>query len=189
LAIYRAQLSFQYDSLLPRDAITINPHYFGDNPQALGDALKTNLLAVTLVGAATPFTVKIYDAQKAPPSYPLYTVTSGTNFRASNKPREVALCLSYYSTYNRPHYRGRMYLPATMITGALDLRPSTAQITEALAWKTTLGSGLPANHNWVVYSRVLNQSNGVNKCWVDDEWDTVRSRGLKATTRQLANVP
>src|SRR3954467_8574990 len=102
MATYRVQIAFQLDTALPRDAVTINPHYSGDNPQALGDALKVNLMANANVGATCPFTVKVYDALKAPPSYPLYTVSNGTGFLASTKPREVALCLSYYSTWNRP---------------------------------------------------------------------------------------
>lgn len=189
MAIYRAQISFQLDTALPRDAVTINPHYFGDNPQALGDALKTNLAANAQIGVTTPFTVKIYDAMKAPPSFPLYSVSQASGFIPSANPREVAICLSYYSTYNRPSYRGRLYLPTLLITGNLGLRPSAGQITQALNFRTVLASNLPSAHNWVVFSRKLGQSNGVSHAWVDDEWDTQRSRGLKSTTRQLANVP
>lgn len=189
MAIYRAQLSFQYDTALPRDAMTINPHYFGDNPAALADALKTNLLAYLPVGATLPFTVKIYDALKAPPSYPLHTVTSGVGFKDYARPREVAICLSYYSTNNRPSYRGRLYLPAYWLSGTLSLKPTSTQMDEALAFKTVLSANLPAAHNWVVFSRKLKQSNGVSDVWVDNEWDTQRSRGLKADTRVVGKVP
>ena len=34
---YRAQISFQLDTLFPRDAMTINPHYTGVNPGALAN--------------------------------------------------------------------------------------------------------------------------------------------------------
>jgi hypothetical protein len=187
--IFIAKIAFQLDSTLPRDAMTINPCYFGDDAQALADALKTNLMANGNVGADTPFVVKIYNAEKAPPSYPLATASNGTGSKGTGYPREVALCLSYYSTFNRPGYRGRVYLPMALIGGTLLLRPSPTQLSTALGWTNTLGKGLPAGHNMVVYSRHLGQSFGVSNTWVDDEWDTVRSRGLKATTRQLATLP
>jgi hypothetical protein len=187
--IFIAKIGFQLDSTLPRDTITINPCYFGDDAQALANALKTNLTAVTEIGATTPFTVKVYNAQKAPPSYPLATASQGTGMIATNFPREVALCLSYYSTFNRPGYRGRVYIPGSFCGGAMGLRPTSTQMAKALAWTNTLGKGLPAGHNMVVYSRKQDQSFGVSNTFVDDEWDTVRSRGLRSTTRQLSSLP
>lgn len=189
MAIYKAQCAFQYGSALPRDAMVITPHYFGDNPQALADGLKANFIAKTEIGAATPFTIKIYDAQKAPPSYPLATATNGTGFAAYNNPREMAMCLSYYSTWNRKSYRGRLYLPAAWAGGSIVARPTTTQMNNILAFKTMFSTGLPAQHNWVVWSRKLGQSFGVNNVWVDDEWDCVRSRGYRGTTRSIGTVP
>lgn len=187
--ILLAKIAFQLDSTLPRDAITINPCYFGDDPAALANALKTNLMVVPEVAADTPFVIKVYNAEKAPPSYPLAEASNGTGSKASNVPREVALCLSYYSTYNRPGYRGRVFIPAAFVGGAMSLRPTGTQIGKALAWANTLGKGLPNAHNLVVYSRKLGASFGVSNTWVDDEWDTVRSRGLKPTTRQMGVLP
>jgi len=189
MAIYRAQIGFSMDSALPRDVVTINPHYFGDNAQGLADALKANLIANAQVVQAIPFVIKVYDAEKAPPSYPLATASNGTGFFTSAVPREVAICLSYYSTHNRPSYRGRLYLPVALVGGTCAVRPTTTQRTNALAWKNTLSQNLPAQHNWVVYSPKLGQSNGVTNVWVDDEWDTVRSRGTRGTTRSLGTVP
>lgn len=189
MANYRAQISFQMNSALPRDAMTINPHYFGDDAVALADRLKANLIAASQVGAAAPFTVKVYDAEKAPPSYPLALATNGTGFLTPGIPSELALCLSYYSTWNRPGYRGRLYIPAHFIGGALALRPSSTQRTAAGQWATVLTSGLPAGHNWIVWSRKQLKGYGVTNWWVDDEWDVMRSRGLKATTRTLGTVP
>jgi len=189
LAIYRAQIGFSLDSALPRDVVTINPHYFGDNAAGLANALKANLIAQVEVGPTVPFTIKIYDAQKAPPSYPLATVTNGTGFATTNVPREIALCLSYYSTNNRPSYRGRLYIPAHFVGGAMSLRPTATQQSKALAFSQSLGKNLPAQHNWVVWSKKLGQSNGVSNYWCDDEWDVVRSRGLKSTTRVSGTLP
>jgi len=189
MATYRVQIGFQLDSTLPRDMVTINPHFNGDNPQALGDAIKNNLIGFAPLGPTMPFTVKVYDALKPPPSYPLYTVSNGTGAATTAKPREVAMCLSYYSTNNRPSYRGRLYIPAGLIPGGLALRPTQLQIDNVLSWKTIFSANMPAQHNWVVYSKKLGQSNGVNHVWCDDEWDTVRSRGLKSTMRTTGNVP
>lgn len=187
--ILRVQISFQFDTAFPRDAITINPHFFGDDPQAIVDHLKTNLLALPAVGATTPFTIKAYNAQQAPPSYPLATASNLSGFVLSHKPREVALCLSYYSTYNRPSYRGRLYIPGVFISGTFDVRPTATQQADAMKFKDVLSTNMPAGMNWVVYSRRQNKSYGVSNCWVDDEWDTIRSRGMKGTTRILASVP
>jgi hypothetical protein len=188
MATYRVQIGFALDSALPKDVVTINPHFNGDNPGALADAIKTNLLAVLAIGTTVPFRIKVYDALKAPPSYPLTEVSSGTGFYTTSKPREVALCLSYYSTFNRKSYRGRLFIPAAFITGGLDLRPSPAQMTQVLQFKKVFRDNLPAQHNWVVWSPKLHQSNGVSHVWVDDEWDTQRSRGLKGVTRQVETL-
>jgi hypothetical protein len=186
MAIYRVQVGFPMDSALPRDVITLNPHYIGDNAQALADAVKANLIANTNV-TAKPFTVKVYDAEKAPPSYPLATAQQGTGFSTTTTPRELALCLSYYGLYNRPRYRGRIYIPASLIGGAtIALRPTSTQITTALNWRNTFQNNLPANHNWIVWSKLGPGATVVTNCWVDDEWDIQRKRGLRSTTRQTA---
>lgn len=187
--IFLAKVAFQLDSTLPRDAVTINPHYFGDDAQALADRLKTNLIAVPEVATTTPFVVKIYNAQQPPPAYPLATATQGTGSVATGVMREAALCLSYYSTYNRPGFRGRLYIPAYFCGGSLGLRPTSTQMAKILGWGNALGKGLPTGTNMVVYSRKQDKSYGVDHTWVDDEWDVVRSRGLRATTRQLGTLP
>lgn len=187
--IFRALIAFQLDSTLPRDQVTISPHYFGDDAQALADRLKTNLIAVPEVGVTTPFTVKVYNAQAPPPSYPLASSASGTGSIVTGVMREAALCLSYYSTYNRPGYRGRVFIPAYFVGGPLGLRPTTTQMSKALGWGNALGKGLPTGTNLVVYSRKQDKSFGVDHTWVDDEWDVMRSRGLRSTTRQLGTIP
>jgi len=189
VAIYLAKIAFQVDSDLPKDLITINPHYFGDDAQGLADKLKANLIANSFVGAATKFTIRIYDAQKPKPNYPLATATSGTDYANTTAPREVALCLSYYSTWNRPSYRGRVYIPHFGFGGSVGLKPTSTQMNNVLGWGNTLFKGLPAGHNAVVFSPKLNQSNGISNFWVDNEWDTVRSRGLKADSRVQGTVP
>lgn len=189
MATYRAQIGFAFDTALPRDVITINPHYNGDNALALANALKANLIANTNVAQAVPFRIKIYDAKQPPPSYPLADVSNGTGFATSIMPREVSLCLSFYATWNRPSYRGRLFLPAMLIGGGLALRPTAGQMASALAWRSTFANGLPSGTIWSVYSRKLGITSGINTAWCDDEWDTQRSRGLRPTERVTAAVP
>jgi hypothetical protein len=189
MAIYRAQISFPVDTTLPADAVSITPHYNGDDAQGLADKLKSNLIAFAPVGATKPFTIRVYDAQKPVPNYPLATATQAGTPPTSVVPRELALCLSYYSTWNRPRYRGRLYIPSVFVTGAYAKRPSGLQITAALDWRTPLTNGLPSGMNFAVFSRKNNVSYTVTDFWVDDEWDVMRTRGTKPTTRQTAKIP
>jgi hypothetical protein len=183
-------MAFPFDSALPKDLVTINPHFNASDPAALLAALKANLIAWIPV-SAHPFTLKAYDAATPPPSYPLATASQAGPPAPSGTAREIALCLSYYSTYNRPRFRGRLYLPQTWLGGQVQLRPTQTQIDTALAFKTeVLAKSLPAQANWVVWSTVEKKSQGgVSNVWVDDEWDTIRSRGLAPTARTLASVP
>jgi hypothetical protein len=182
--IFRASIGFAMDSTLPRDTVTINPHYSGDNAQALADALKAALLANAQVGATSPFRVKIYDAEKAPPSFPLAEAVAGTGSKVTSVPRELALCLSYYATWNRPTFRGRLYIPIVFVGGTPGVRPSATQMTNALSFYDTLKLPI-ANHYMGVWSRKMRTFAQSSNAWVDDEWDVVRSRGLRGTTRQL----
>jgi hypothetical protein len=190
MATYKAVMQFPYDSALPADVISITPHFNGSDPQALANALKANLIAYTPT-AIHPFTVKIYDAAAPPPSYPLATAGQTGTTPTSSCPREVAICLSYYTTYNRPRYRGRLYLPASWFTSAPQARPTTAICQAVLTFAhSVLGTAMPAATNWVVWSPTEGKSQGgVNNIWCDDEWDTVRSRGTKSTTRQTGTFP
>jgi hypothetical protein len=177
------------DTDFPRDVITINPHFAGDNPTALANQLKTNLGLVTTIGTTRPFRIKIYDAQKAPPSYPLAEVVQGTGNNSSAQPKEIALCLSYYRQFNRKYTRGRLYIPAWIIGGALASRPTTGQITSCLNFHTVFTTGFSGGTFWSQYSPTTKESGPVTNVWVDNEWDIVRSRGGRGEIRQTAVVP
>jgi hypothetical protein len=191
MTIFHASIAFQLDSALPRDAVSIHPHYFGTDAQGLADRLKTNLITNPLISTTCPFIIRIYDAEKPPPSYPLATAQQTGAPKVTNLPRELALCLSYYSTWNRPRYRGRLYIPFALCgpSGPVTLRPSQVMMDNCIAWKDYLTTGLPSGTNWVVYSPTNKTSYGVSNVWCDDEWDIVRSRGLKGTSRSVASVP
>lgn len=189
MGIYRVQMAFPMDGTLPRDVITINPHYNAPDAGALAEGLKANLIANANIGAVTPFTLNVYDAKKAPPSYPLASASQVGTAPANTSPREVALCLSYYAQFNRPTLRGRLFLPYIFIGGGLGLRPTASQRSNAALWVTTLGKNLPPGSFWTVFSRKMGTDAQVTNYWIDDEWDTVRSRGLRGTTRTMGTLP
>jgi hypothetical protein len=187
--IVRCQIAFPYDSALPRDVLTITPHYNTSDPQALCNALKANLQTLTGISATGIFVIKAYDAEKPPPSYPIATASLGTGFKASTVPRELALCLSYYGGFNRPRFRGRLYIPMPIIAGNIGAKPTSTQQTDVLNWAGALGKNLPSNTFWTVWSRVDKRDAQVTNTWVDDEWDVVRSRGLKPSSRVTGTLP
>lgn len=110
-------------------------------------------------------------------SAPCVPGTAGVN--------EVALCLSYYSGANTPRRRGRMYLGP--LTGTqMNNRPSINLLQGVI----DLGAGINAlgglDVSWVQYSPTDNVNSDVTDYYVDNAWDTQRSRGLNPTGRQVA---
>jgi hypothetical protein len=194
MPIWRMQCAFQADSALPRDQLTINPHFndggFASDPQTLCEDLAAAL--DTWADGSGQINVKAYDAQGTKPVYPAgdATVNPGGS-SITGGPRETAVCLSYYSGRNVPRQRGRLYIPWSLIQiqGTLtSTRPNeitrnrVAQLVPVLA---DLGG---VDVDWVVYSPTDDVARPVSNWWVDDEWDTVRSRGLRPTTRDQGTV-
>lgn len=196
MPIWKLQSSFAMDSTLPRDRMVITPHFkddgIGTDPQGLCDDLAAALSAWWIV--AGEVIVTAYDAQGSKPVYPQgnAVVNPGAAPNAS-APREVAVCLSYYSTRNIPSYRGRLFIPFCVMqsgggVGNAGLRPSSAtrdKVGELAGIFANLGG---PDVDWCVFSRRDNVARSVSNWWVDDEWDTVRSRGLRPTTRLAGAV-
>jgi hypothetical protein len=189
MTTFRVSLSMPYDTALPRDAITLNPHFQGDDAQLLANALKANCIGNLHIGA-NPFTIKVYDALKTPPSFPLATASQTGSVPNSVAPRDMALCVSYYTTYNRPRFRGRLYLPAGWFGVGPAPRPSTTIMQAAIdAAKNIFNTGLPTQTTWVVFSATERKSQGtVTDLWCDNEWDTIRKRGLAPDSRTTAKA-
>jgi hypothetical protein len=76
-----------------------------------------------------------------------------------------------------------VYIPATLLAGGTAAKPSGTQQTGAGSFATTLGKNLPSGNYMVVWSRKKASAAQVTDWWVDNEWDTIRSRGLKADSR------
>lgn len=190
MAIYRMQCSWMMDSNQPRDRMVITPHFESTgvigaiDEDALAEDLATAL--ATWAGPIGELQVKVYDAQGTPPVFPVGQATRNPlTVGTSGMPREVACCLSFYADSNQPRRRGRLYIPGPVITnGAAPTRPSTANMTKVGGLATHFAALGGTNIDWVVFSRADNDARRVTNWWVDDEWDTIRSRGLRGTARQ-----
>lgn len=130
-------------------------------------------------------TVTAYDMADAKPRIPKSVRTHAIAGIAGGGPREVAACLSYYAGVNRPRKRGRMYIgpwQQSVMSQTFGDGSSLAALANGIA---NLGG---IDVDWVQHSQVDNTFNTVTDWWVDNEWDTMRSRGLKATTRLTGTV-
>lgn len=193
MSFYKAQIIVPMDTTLPRDVTVVTPHFNCSGGTPTAQALADNLAAKvkTWIGTVVPVTVKIYDATGLPPHYPLATTSqdSASPVLVSTVPREVALCLSYYSVQNVRRQRGRLYLPATWCiksggSSGVVQRPTAAIYGAALNFGTNVLKAQTAiGAQWGFWSERDNQFRAVTNYWVDDEWDTQRRRGLRSTLR------
>jgi hypothetical protein len=191
MPIWRLQVSWQLDTAAPRDGVIITPH-FNDigattDPQNLCDDMLAGIS--TILPSTGEIRVKAYDAQGSVPVYPQgdSIINKGLP-HTTTKPRELACCLSFYGERNVKRQRGRLYIPASLL--ALDtnnLRPVTpiAKMSALVDLFTGLGG---ADVDWCVYSRLMNHAYSVTNWWYDDEWDIMRSRGLRPTTRVVGTT-
>lgn len=191
-----AQVSQAYDTLLARDKM-VNVLWFDHHQISVLAGTDWDALALDLANAyhdnrqaSTETTVKLYaaDDPKPRPVKGQAVVQPGAVV-SYGAPREVCLCLSFYADRNLPSRRGRIFLPVPAgPNGAPGIRPSTNARTQALALAGDLSALGGLNVDWVVHSQKLQQHYKVSNVWVDDEWDTMRSRGLKSTTRSVQAV-
>lgn len=192
MPIYRAQLACHVDSQLPRDAVVVTPHFddhgVGSDPQNLCDDLANAY--VNWLGGLAHVSCKFYVATGNPPHYPVAEAdVNPTSERVSTCPREVALCLSYYSERNVPRYRGRLFLPCgAMGETTPGVRPTGQQMNRVGEFATILQDLGGVDVDWVVWSRTDKQARPVTNWWVDNEWDTVRARGLRSSSRIMGST-
>jgi hypothetical protein len=190
MAAYKLATSLQITSTLPRDAVMINPVINdtlggGDIQQLCTDWA---LAVKSWLGWSTTGEIKVkaYECGRPKPNYPAAEamLNGGTAFPVT-KPREIALCLSFYSDYNLPRRRGRLYVPAALINLAdtIALRPTTAQMNKVGDLAGALAALGGVDDDWSVWSGVDGTARKVTNWFVDDEWDVQRRRGLRSTTR------
>jgi hypothetical protein len=134
-------------------------------------------------------TVKVYDRSDPPHSPPRATASTpgGSDTLSDLGPSQVALCLSFFAGLNVKSKRGRIYIgPFGAGRGNVSMTsyvPGGGTMAQIL----DLGHGLfdigGENVAHVIHSRKLNQDFVVSDYWVDNRWDTVRSRLPKAGNR------
>jgi len=186
MPIWRLQVEWLRDSAFPRDRMVITPHFNDAGVTTDPDQLCQDLLD-GLQGwdnSAGELKVTAYDAQGTPPVFPAgdAIVNQGV-VETSAIPREIALCLSFYGTRNLPRQRGRLFLPASLFVSSPGLRPSAANMQKAADLVPILTGLGGVDVDWCVFSRATQSPHSVTHWWVDDEWDTIRSRGLRGDTR------
>lgn len=192
-ATYRLQVAVWYDSLSPKDGMVIDPTFHvtgaGDgDPQQLCDDLAAAV--DTKIPATTQVRVRAYKLPyvKGAGHVGEKELQTGAS-PASSMPRELALCLSYYAGQNRPRYRGRLYIPLQFLGLAITgNRPSSQQMTEVMSWRSVFENLGGVDVDWCLYSERDNVARAITNVWCDDEFDIIRTRGLRGTTRQTATT-
>jgi hypothetical protein len=192
MAVYRAHVAIGADGPLARDRFVITPHFTssvgGEDFNAFAAAVNTACQGT--MGGSREYKTTIYLATGPKPHPPLGTATANANsYPVSNQPRELAICLSYYSGVNMPRRRGRLYVPAACLgftTAAL--RPSSSLINPVKDLGAALAAAGGANWTWCVYSRRDGAGFPVTNYYVDNEWDVIRSRGLRPDSRESATT-
>nr|CRY97424.1 hypothetical protein [uncultured prokaryote] len=141
--------------------------------------------------------VKFYDCNTPQPNYPIDEDSlSWTGVSTpTDLPAEVSLCVSYANdtatAVPRARRRGRIYINGWTETSNDAGRPDSADVT---AMSTAFGAYCDALYAFGgirpgVWSRTNATVYPIQRVWVDNEWDTMRSRGGKSTARVTVLVP
>ncbi len=198
MAMHDYQVLMLNDSGLPRDHAVNILHYDTLLPETVAGTVADIVAAYQTLGtilntAYTNVTVKAYNPEGGAP---IETLTGPVDFNGGFGPLEQALCLSYSADDNvagAPRRRGRIYLPCT---GA-STRPSLTLRNQLLDFGEKLAQiGTADATTWHMLSRVGSGTalapvpvyRKIESISVDDEWDTQRRRGLRATSRIRRDV-
>jgi hypothetical protein len=195
-----AQVNLLSDSLLPEDLVVNTWHFdvtgtlvteSGDISDAL-EAFYINLSAHFGASLQTNgHVIKFYDMTQSPPRVPILVSTFNLGaIGGTSAPREVACCLSYQGAavagLVQARRRGRVFIgPFDTDNLTVDGKVAPGLRTAITAQADILldDSQASAGWTWAVFSTVNNNLIEVNNGWVDDSWDTIRSRGLRPTAR------
>jgi hypothetical protein len=155
-------------------------------------------LSSTLNQGDLACSVKVYNMGDAHPRIPyIQPFTLAAPAGSDNgMPSEVAICLSFKSTEaaNPKRGRGRIYLGPlhsnVVLLDAPNIRmngATTLAIQHAARFLMDAGTtGAAQRSQWSIYSRADNALYGVTSAYVDNEFDTQRRRGHRATARVFA---
>lgn len=216
MAFARALVTLNNDSLVPADRVTNTWHFRTPGAvSAVGTALETLLdtfytsiggtLSSNLSGSGT---VQLYDLEDPEPRAPVFTGAITFSPGASGYPNEVAVCMSFQgpivSGFPQSRRRGRLFLgPMVGTAGSVsggDYRVSAGtRTTIATAADTLMSDTTTPGLIWSVFSPTTAGPSPwsaaalgdafvtVTNGWINDAFDTVRSRGLATTARTVWN--
>ncbi len=201
MATYLRVMNIFSNSAEPFADATTNTVYFKVGPgfvnptgevseQKIADDVHAKFAAHAMFGAgANTLETRVYSMEDAKPR-PILATKKAAVTKPGAGVREVALCLSFKGAGTSARKRGRLYSgPFQNI--ALGARPTATDRSALLTMATDLANIGAGDVDWCVYSPTtylvtqdFNQAFApVKEAWVDDAWDTQRSRGLKAGTR------
>lgn len=136
-------------------------------------------------------TIKFYVADLVTPNYPVFATAfnMATAAVVVSLPKEVSLCVSFmndsFTAVPRARRRGRIYISGWLSAENTNGRPNISVPGELADAFQTYAEGVNAIDGFsaCVWSRITGDLYPLERCWVDNEWDTMRSRGGKSTTR------
>jgi len=196
---YSVQIAFETTSGVVSDYCVNTWSFFADDTTALALAVASlkdfydqnrNLYSNNVIQG--PHVIKAYDRADPTPRAPVLMDTYSFAVAPSGNPlpHEVAVCLSFQgeraSGEVQARRRGRVYLGPVQ-TGAVDSdgRVDSAFISDIITGAGDLltASTAAGAWTWDIWSTVTDNNVTVFDGWVDNSFDTQRSRGRETTTR------
>jgi hypothetical protein len=186
---YRVQVVAQWHATDAVRDYTTNVLWYATNTtaaSALGDAVKTAFTKST-----APYYypknvwVKVYDHAAPLHSPPVYTTQYSGAGSIALGPRQIALCLSFYSGLNIRGQRGRIYI-GPWGASVLGEFATTAQMDQLIALAVDLKTPGGADVVHMIHHKTLNTFSNVSNYFVNNRWDTMRSRLPKETARETS---
>lgn len=203
MARIRVQVALPRDTNLPEDVSTNTWHFSTSGlplDAAAADAIHAGLDAFyqsvdTYLASvlANPVAMKFYDLDDPKPRPPKQERAMVLNYGSAATAEESAICLSFAGApaagVPAGRRRGRIFLGplTTGLTQIVEGRVrvfDAAQAAIALAGDALLQAHGPEDpYKWSVYSVTDDAMIPVTRGWVDNAFDTVRSRGPKPSGR------
>jgi hypothetical protein len=169
-----------------RDWTTNVLHYSAatTGPSAIGAAILSAFGGTSRVqNTWWKTTVKVYDMSLPLHSPPVYTSSSNGLHTITPAPRQIALCLSFFSGLNVKGQRGRIYIGPWAVSDMSEYATTTEMsLLITLAGLIKNPGGADVIHN--IYHPKTGTHSNVSNYFVNNRWDTMRSRLPKETARQ-----
>lgn len=195
MALYRCQIILNMDDGLAENAATNTLYFDADTEDDLVDvqaAVQDFYVFVdgfmsSLIDTGNVRT-EYYRLSDPSPRQPVFEgQITGMVGTTTASPTELAIVLSYQgervSGLPQARRRGRIFL-GPLSGGNVD-RPSASQVSVLRGAAINLldASNAATGWTWAQYSPTNGIGIDVNNGWVDNEWDTQRRRGRRATER------